>query len=544
MLIGEYTNCTVNYNFRTLKGDLLGGITATVVVLPAALAFGLASGLGAAAGLYGSIAVGLFAALFGGTRSQISGATGPMTVAMAVIVTSHASTLGEALIVVVMGGLLQVLLGLSKLGRFVAYTPHVVVSGFMSGIGIIIVLIQILPFFGLPAAGGPVDSIHALPSVIDNINPSALAIAAITLAIALAWPHRLSAYLPATVLALVVGTLVRAIWLTDAPVIGALTISLPELHFELPSADFLIDAVEPALILALLASVDSLLTSLTADSVTGNRHDPNKELVGQGLGNMAAGLVGGLPGGGNTLGTLTNVRAGGTTRVSGVIYAGLLLAIVLVLGGYLQFIPHAVLAGIVIKIALDIVDWRMLSRLHRLRSEHLVVLLTTLSLTVFVDLVTAVVVGLIAAGMAHARQLERLELDSVVSVPLLDSQFLPEGSQTDSYAARAGLLALKGSFTVASSQRLVAAITPDIREHDVLIFDFSNTTYVDDSAAMVIEHLMDVAREEETEFIVQGMSAKVERTFRTLNVLRGVPEARIVDTADEARELVAELLAA
>jgi len=544
MLIGQYTNCAVNYNVRTLQGDLLGGVTATVVVLPAALAFGLASGLGAAAGLYGSIAVGFFAALFGGTRSQISGATGPMTVAMAVIVTSHASTLAEAMIVVVMGGLLQVLLGLSKLGRFVAYTPHVVVSGFMSGIGIIIVLIQILPFFGLPAAGGPVDSLHALPSVIDGINPSAFAIASITLAIALAWPSRLSTYLPSTVLALVVGTLVGVFWLSDAPVVGAMTITPTELHLELPTADFLIDAVKPAMILALLASVDSLLTSLTADSITGTRHGPNRELVGQGLGNMVAGLIGGLPGGGNTLGTLTNIRAGGTTRLSGLIYAGLLLGIGVGLGGYLEAIPHAVLAGIVIKIALDIVDWRMLARMHRLRSEHLVVLLTTLSLTVFVDLVTAVVVGLIAAGMAHARQLEGFELDSVVSVPLLDSEFLPDGDQSDSYSARAGLLALKGSFTVASSQRLVAAITPDIREHDVMIFDFSNTTYVDDSAAMVIDHLLDVAREENTEFIVQGMRSKVERTFRTLDVLRGVPESRIVETFDEARELAADLLAA
>ena len=227
------------------------------------------------------------------------------------------------------------------------------------------------------------------------------------------------------------------------------------------------------------------------------------------------------------------------------IYAGLLLALAIGLGGYLEAIPHAVLAGIVIKIALDIVDWRMLARMHRLRSEHLVVLLVTLSLTVFVDLVTAVVVGLIAAGMAHARQLEGLELDSVVSVPLLDSQLLPERTPSDSYAARAGLLALKGSFTVASSQRLVAAITPDIREHDVLIFDFSNTTYVDDSAAMVIEHLMDVAREEEDRVhrprhVGQGRE-DVPHAERPPGCPRGTNRQ---DDFDEARTLAAELLAA
>ena len=425
----------MSYDLHTLRGDLFGGLTSTIVALPVALGFGVASGLGAAAGLYGAIAVGFFASVFGGTRSQISGPTGPMTVAMAVIVTSHASTLTEALTIVVFAGLLQVLLGLSRVGRFVAYTPYVVVSGFMSGIGIIIFLIQAMPFLGAPTApGGPMGAAGALPEAIAGMNTDAFTIGAVTLAVAALWPRRLARIAPGLLVALVAGTALGVLWLDDAPVIGAVPTGLPALRIGLPSAGFLIHAVEPALILALLGSVDSLLTSLIADSLTGTRHNPNRELVGQGLGNVAAGLFGALPGAGATMGTVTNIRAGGRSPVSGVLRALLLLALVLGLGRFVEPIPLAALAGVLMKVGWDIIDWRLLSRVHRIRRDHLVVMAMTLALTVFVDLITAVAIGLIAAGMSHARRLERMELDSVVSVPILDRTFF--GGRTAGRARR------------------------------------------------------------------------------------------------------------
>ena len=535
----------MNYDFQTLRGDVFGGLTATVVALPVALAFGVASGLGAAAGLYGAIAVGFFASVFGGTRSQISGPTGPMAVAMAVIVTTHAANITEALTVVVMGGLLQVLLGLLGIGRFVAYTPYVVISGFMSGIGIIIMLIQSLPFLGVPTApGGPMGAIGALPEAVGNVNSSAFAIAAVTLAIGVLWPRRLTRFLPAPLMALIVGTLLGVLWLSDAPVIGPVPTGLPSFQLTLPSASFLARALEPALILALLGSIDSLLTSLVADSLTGTRHNPNRELVGQGIGNMVAGLFGGLPGAGATMGTVVNIRAGGRTPVSGALRALMLLALVMGLGRYVEPIPHAVLAGILMKVGWDIIDWRLLARVHRIQRTHLLVMLITLSLTVFVDLVTAVAIGLIAAGMANARQLEGLELDSVVSVPLLDQTFFAaqDTAEVDPFAARVGMVAIRGRLTVASSNKLVGVISADIKDHEVVIFDFSETTYLDDSAAMVIEQLMDVATEEHTEFIVMGLSGPVENTLQTLAILQRVPPERVVETLDEARPVAQALL--
>ena len=536
----------LNYDLDTLRGDIFGGVTSMVVALPVALGFGIASGMGAAAGLYGAIAVGFFASVFGGTRSQISGPTAPMTVAMAVVLTSHASSLTEALTVVVLAGLLQVLLGVSRIGRFVAYTPHVVVSGFMSGIGVIIMLMQSLPLLGASGAtGGPMGAAGALPAALSGIDTSAFAIGAVTLAVGFLWPRRFSRFAPGPLVALAAGTALGVLWFTEAPVIGAIPVGLPSLQIGLPPADFLLHALQPAIILALLGSVDSLLTSLVADSMTGNRHNPDRELIGQGIGNMAAGLIGALPGAGATMGTVINIRSGGSTPVSGALRALLLFALVLGLGRLVEPIPLAALAGVLVKVGWDIIDWRMLARLHRLRREHLIVMLATLGLTVFVDLITAVAIGLIAGGMVHARRLERLELDSVVSVPLLEASFFGDDTipvQDDPHAARVGMVALRGTLSVASSHKLVSVIGLDIREHEVVIFDFSDTVYIDDSAAMVIGKALDMAAESGTECIVMGLRDDVAATLLSLDILGGVPTDRVVETLDEARRIAREAL--
>ena len=536
----------LDYDLKALRGDLFGGVTAAVVGLPIALAFGVASGLGAVAGLYGAIAVGFFAAVFGGTRSQISGPTGPMAVAVAVIVTTHADNLAAAFTIVIMAGVIQILLGVARIGRFVAYTPYSVISGFMSGIGIIIILLQTLPFLGASIAqGGPLGAVQALPDAINDLNYHALAIAAVALGVGILWPEQLKKFLPASLAALIAGTLIGVLWLTNAPVIGDVPIGLPSLMLPDYSLDILASAVQPALIIALLGSIDSLLTSLVADAMTRTRHNPNRELVGQGIGNTIAGFIGGLPGAGATLGTVVNIRAGGRTQVSGVIRAAILLALVLGLGRYVEAIPHAVLAGILVKVGWDIIDWRFITRVHRVQREHLLVMVITMGLTVFLDLVTAVAIGLIAAMMASARQFERLELDSVISVPLLDRTFLvskEEADKVDPYSARVGLVSLRGSFSVASANKLITTISLDIRDHEVVILDFTDTVYMDDSAALVVEQMIDVATDEDTGCIVMGLEGMPETTLKALNVLKDVPEDQFVKTLDEAREVAKRML--
>ena len=366
------------------------------------------------------------------------------------------------------------------------------------------------------------------------------------------WPQRFSRYLPPTLAALLTGTLLSVAgtqfalpWLEGAPVIGDVPSGLPDIALPTFTTDLIVKAVQPALIIALLGSIDSLLTSLIADSMTRTRHNPNKELIGQGIGNSIAGLIGGLPGAGATLGTVVNLRAGGRTPLSGVIRAGILLALVLGIGQYVESIPHAALAGILVKVGWDIIDWRFITRIHRVQREHLIVMVITMGLTVFLDLVTAVAIGLIAAGMATARQLERLELDSIVSVPILNQVFFhgyKAAESMDPFSAQVGMVALRGSFTVSSSSRLITTISQDLGEHDIVILDFSDTVYIDDSAALVVEQMIDVAITEDTRCILVGLDGVPETALRALNAIDKVPEEHIVDNLDDAKVIALQML--
>ncbi|MXZ91258.1 MAG: SulP family inorganic anion transporter [Chloroflexi bacterium] len=548
-LLNRLARPNVQYDLRTLRGDVLGGVTAAVVGLPVALAFGLAAGLGPAAGIYGAIAVGFFAAVFGGTRSLISGPTGSMTVAMAVIVAAHAENIGEAFTIVILAGLIQIMFGLLRIGRFVTYTPYSVISGFMTGVGVIIIVGQSLPFLGVPAAsGGTIETLRNFTEIISNFSVSALAISVITLAVGFFWPNRFDKYLPSTLVALVVGTLLGVFWLTDAPVIGAVPTDLPTFQLPETSPGAIARAIEPAMVIALVGSVDTLLTALVGDSMTRTRHYPNRELLAQGLGNVLTGFIRGLPGSGATPSTVANIRAGGWTFVSGMIAVGILAVMVLLLGEYVALIPNAVLAGILVKVALDTIDWRFVARMHRVQREHLVVMLLTLGLTVFLDLVAAVAVGMIAAAVTSARQFERLELDSVISVPILDQTFFGADDALDDdvdlFSARVGMVALRGAFTVASSGKLIDTVGEDIRDHEVVILNFSDTVHIDDSAALVVEQLIDMAILQDVDCIVMGLSGPPARNLGALDILKRVPGDQIVGTMDEARETAARLLAA
>ncbi len=534
----------MDYDWSTFRGDLFGGITSAVVSLPVALAFGVASGLGAQAGIYGAIGVGLFATVFGGTRPQVSGPTGAITVTIAVIVTSRAESPTEAFTIAILAGLIQMSLGTLRIGRFVFFIPYSVISGFMSGIGLIVILLHTLPFLGAPTPTGDVGNvIQAWPQAVRNIEFNALAIAAVTLLVGIFWPDSVRRFVPPVLAALIVGTLLSVFWLQDTPVIGEIPMGLPKLQLPDFSVQVLVRSMQPAIIIALLGSVESLLTSLIADSMTRTQHDPNQELVGQGIGNIVAGLIGGMPGGATS--TIVNVQAGGRTQVSGTIRTLILLTLLLGLGGYVALIPHAVLAGIMIKVGWDVIDWRFLSRILHVQREHLVVLVITLMFTVFLDMVTAVAIGLIASGMASARQFQRLELDRVVSVPLLDQSFLGRQDTeqpSNAFSARVGLLKLRGSFTIASAHKLVKIVGLDIQQHEILIFDLSETLYLDDSAALVVEQLIETGIAEDTKFIVLGLRGQPAITMNGLQILQHIPPHHQVESLDEAREVALQIL--
>lgn len=529
-----------------LTGDLFGGVTAAVVALPLALAFGVASGVGPIAGLYGAIAVGFFAAVFGGTSSQVSGPTGPMTVVMAAVVAQHADNLPEAFAIVFLGGLIQIGFGVLKLGRFVSYTPYSVVSGFMSGIGIIIILIQTLPFFGLSVVpGGPLGAMHNWGQIPASFNLDALMIASASLAIMIAWPERWRTVLPAPLAALVLGTLLGTMVLNSAPVIGTVPTGLPDFMLPAISLQALPDIVQPAFILALLGSIDSLLTSLVADSITRTRHKSDRELIGQGIGNMVAGLIGGLPGAGATMRTVVNVRAGGRTPLSGALHAVILLGLVLGLAPLAENIPHAVLAGVLMKVGWDIIDWGYLKRAHRAPRDKVIVMLMTLGITVFVDLITAVAVGLILAGFATARWMQVQELEGVTAVALSDAEGLLDDEEREALKAfdgRIGIIMLRGVFSYASARELVLRAGAEAAGHEAMIFDFSTAAHIDTSAALAIEELIETTQSETEGCWVAGLSGQAEETLRALGVLDVMPAGFIVSSRLEAIKQAGALL--
>ncbi|MFM7575459.1 MAG: SulP family inorganic anion transporter, partial [Microcystaceae cyanobacterium] len=368
---------------------------------PLALAFGVASGIGPLGGLYGAICVGFFAALFGGTPTLISEPTGPMTVVMTAIVAGLTAAnpdngLAMAFTVVMLAGLFQILFGIFKLGKYITLMPYSVISGFMSGIGVILIILQIAPFLGQASPkGGVLGTVRALPELLSNINSAEAILGAMTLAIIFLMPKQWKRVVPPQLVALILGTAISLTIFSGADIrrIGEIPIGLPPLQFPTFSAGQITRMAIDGVMLGMLGCIDTLLTAVVADSLTRTEHKSNKELIGQGIGNIISGLAGGLPGAGATMGTVVNIQTGATSALSGLTRAIVLLVVVLGAARLTEPIPMAVLAGIALKVGIDILDWSFLKRSHQISVKGSLIMYGVLLLTVFVDLIVAVGVG-------------------------------------------------------------------------------------------------------------------------------------------------------
>ena len=443
---------------KQIVGDLFGGVTASVIALPLALAFGVASGAGAQAGLYGAIVLGFIAALAGGTRVQISGPTGPMTVVAASSLVMFHGDVAMLMAAVLLTGLFQIVLGLLKIGKFVKFVPYPVISGFMSGIGIIIILLQINPLLGIAGVSSPLQAVVALGQVFSGVQVEALYVSVIALAIVFFTPKRLARIVPTPLLALVILTVVTQLAGWQVPTIGEIPSRLPDFLWPKFSFDQLTGIVSAGLSLAILGAIDSLLTSLVADSLTKTEHNSNRELIGQGLGNSMAAFFGGIPGAGATMRTVVNVKSGGTTRLSGMIHAVILLAILLGLGPYAAMVPMAVLAAILIKVGLDIVDYRFIKIVRQAPKHDLAVMFTVLILTVFVDLIMAVGVGVVLSSVLLTVRMTKMVKSSVsdyhVDISLLEDCTHVKGR--DGFLVR--VVDIEGPFFFGSTSQLVGQV--------------------------------------------------------------------------------------
>jgi len=498
-----------------IRGDITGGITAGVVALPLALALGVASGLGPMAGLYGAMAVGFFAALFGGTPSQISGPTGPMVVVLAGLFASLSGNTELIFTAVILAGLIQIAFGFLGIGQYIRLVPYPVISGFMTGIGAIIIILQLGRVFGHEPPGGTIGALSYLPTALADINFATLALGIGTLVIAYKWPAKLGKYIPGALAALVIGTL--ASLFISVPVLGEIPTGLPSLQLPAYDIQSIFLVLEAAVILAILGSIDSLLTSLVADNMTRTRHNSNKELVGQGIGNTVAGLIGGIAGAGATMRTVVNIRSGGKERLSGMIHSLVLLAVILGLSPLASQIPHAVLAGILVKVGLDIVDWSYLKRAHKGPRWDFALMLLVLGLTVFVDLITAVGVGVVLAALAFVRQIAQIQLEQLNNLP----ENL-EGDAENALLKQAKDKVLLFSFGGPLSFGAAADVGHHVRESvkpgsKVLILDFSRVPTMDVSAAMAVETVTIDALSSGRSLYICGANQAVQRVLNSIN---------------------------
>ncbi|OUR74509.1 sodium-independent anion transporter [Methylophaga sp. 41_12_T18] len=532
-----------NLTTRHLRGDLFGGITAGVVALPLALAMGVASGLGPMAGLYGAIFVGFFAALFGGTETQVSGPTGPMTVVVAGVVASiaiHPDLAGNIELIfttIILAGILQIVFGTFKLGDYIRLVPYPVISGFMSGIGGIIIILQFSPLLGHVTAAGTLDALKNIPEAIGSINYFSLFLGLLTLAIVMKWPAKFSKYLPAPLAALLAGTLI-SFFVGGASILGDIPTGLPELHIPIFSPESLLIIFKAALILAILGSIDSLLTSLVADNMTRTQHNPNKELIGQGIGNTIAGLFGGAPGAGATMRTVVNIRTGGKTRLSGMIHALFLLAIVLGLGPLVSYIPHAVLAGLLVKVGLDIIDWSYIKNSHRGPKWDLVLMVIVVSLTIFVDLMTAVAVGVILASIAFVKQVAEQQMERLTESNRIVHSSTPREQEI--------INEVQDALTIFDfSGPLSFGAAADLGHHArsllndgalALILDFSKVPFLDVSSALAVETISNDANHANRKLYMCGMNQKVREVLAALEADKHLHDSHMFEAREEAME--------
>ncbi|MBO6966407.1 MAG: SulP family inorganic anion transporter [Kordiimonadaceae bacterium] len=522
------------FDTSNLRGDIMGGITTGVVALPLALAFGEASGAGPIAGLYGAIIVGFFAAMFGGTGANVSGPTGPMIVVFAGVFASLSGDPALVFLAVILAGFIQILLGVFKFGQYIKLVPYPVVSGFMSGIGCIIIALQTARLFGHePIGKGTILALKSIPGAVSDPNFTALALGLLTLAIVFFWPKNLGKWIPGALAALLIGT-VLSVMIPGAPILGDIPTGLPSLVVPAFEADAMFIVLEAAILLALLGAIDSLLTSLVADNMTRTQHNSDQELIGQGIGNSIAGFFGAIPGAGATMRTVVNIRSGGSTKISGMIHGALLFAVAVVLAPLASQIPHAVLAGILVKVGYDIVDIAYLKRAHKGPRWDLILMVLVLTLTVFVDLITAVAVGVVLAALAFVKETADEQLKSLMSIePRTDNP--EELAILQEARGRITMFDFGGPLSFGAAADLGHQVRDKWKDgHAAFIMDFSRTPNIDLSAIKAIETIAEDAKVAGKQLLVSGASGEISDLLHGLDVGQKIPEDHWFDDRKSA----------
>lgn len=531
-------------NKSNLRGDILGGVTAAIVSLPLALTFGVASGVGPEAGLYGAIIIGLFAALFGGTPTLISEPTGPMTVIMAAVVTTLVADnpdngLAMAFTVVMIAGFTQIIFGVMKLGKYITMMPYSVISGFMSGIGCILIVMQLAPALGSAApTGGVMGTLTSLPEIIKNISFTEFGMAIATILILFLTPKKLKNIVPPQLIALIMISLISVLFFQTVDIrrIGEINVSVPSIIFPEFTSDQIRTMILDGIVLGMLGCIDSMLTSVIADNLTRSEHKSDKELIGQGIGNMMSGLLGGLPGAGATMGTVVNIQAGAKTALSGLIRVFVLMVAIFGASGLISVIPIAVLAGIAVKVGIDILDWSFIKRAHKVSKQSSLIMYAVLLLTVFVDLVVAVGIGVFIANIITIEKLSASQAKNIKAISDVDGRLPLTIEQRELLNKANGQILffyLSGTMIFGVSKALSRELS-SMTEHKVIIIDLSDVSFLDDTIALAIENLIKDANQLDKHILMLVKQPSSKKKFQKMGFTEILPPDAFVNNRTEA----------
>lgn len=507
-----------------IKGDLLGGITAGVIALPLAIALGVASGLGATAGLYGAIIVGFFASIFGGTPTQITGPTGPMAVVIASIAALHSDKPNLIFATILFAGFFQILLGIFKVGKLVNFIPYPVISGFMSGIGAIIILLQINSFLGLNFDGTPIEG---LLNIIKNHNlivPESIILGTLTLLIVFFTPKKLADKVPPPLIALIAVTAFSILMGYNVAAIGTIPTTFPQFSFPAIHLSDIEYIIPLALTLAVLGSIDSLLTSLVADSLTKTKHNSNRELIGQGIGNMIASVFGGVASSGATMRTVVNIKSGGKTRLSGVIHSIFLILVILFFAPIASKIPLAVLAGILIKVGISIIDYKFIKVIKAAPRNDLLVMLLVFLITVFDDLILAVGVGVVLSSLLFAGNIAKH-----TNIEFIE----PNDYFEEDIKNKIMIMHIDGVLFFGSASQVASRID-DVLENKAVIIDCTKIKSMDISAVFALEDLILTLQGKNVNVIISFNNRDVAATTLKLGLRKLIKRNNVTFSVDEA----------
>ena len=533
---------------KNIKGDIVAGITVGIIALPLALAFGEISQLGPIAGVWGAIAGGIVGGFFGGCLVGVSGPTAPKAAQIAaymsffVIGSTNDPDLVAAFSIIFLSGIILVIISFARISHFIHYTPYPVVAGFMCGIGVIVILTQLNAFVGLEVKKSIHDVIINLSNTINNANIEALYVSLPSLAILFLWPFLGKKYsilnkIPAPLTALLVGTCVAQIFNLNIPYIGdkmGNTDANQIFSIYLPDLSRTISFLSPAFALAALAVLDSLLSCKVADNITGKRHSSDRETFGQGMANIAAGLLGGVTTATATMRTVANIKFGGKTPLASIVHGLTLMAVLLGLGFLVAKIPTACLAAILFKVGIEILDYRIIPVINKLPTKDLIIFCMVLFITVYEDLMVAITIGVIFAVLSSIKDLKNIfkEKNVFAFVDFSDSDYAKGLDTNEMNHSNIKILKLKGSLFFGSVEKLIKSFNRIPNDNPVII-DMKEVPNVDLSGIFGLEDLIKLSQSQNRNVAITNANEEIRNNLIALKFIENIGSENIGETPVE-----------